>query len=405
MLSSLPTVDSPVEQFDFSDIDASQTADLSGLEMLVDSSYVPPDLASRTGSTMELPRVSEEAIQSKSFIAKGEDKGKASHLSPEELEEKRSRKRMLGIVALLVLVLATCGAWGTYAMELWGGKSVPDVVGESEANAQFVLEQRGFTAKTMLVKSDEVAGVVLLTDPAAGKRAPEGSEIIMHLSTPRVVPEIVGIHEDEAVALISAEGFNNVEYQYVKSNDEEGIVLSVSPEAGAEAKSSTPIIVEVTQAYTVPETAGMTKDEAKAALEAEGYSVTVQWHYDENAAENTVHSTDPAAGTKLNSGSAVTLFVNMKRSSVLISETKSYLSSQKTYSIGGVSYEVKSVDSVSYVGNDTTQYSITARPYETYYWFGSIPDTRFGEYTTITGTITWNESNQISSSDPGIKKL
>jgi len=413
LLSALPTVEEPEERFDFSDIDASQTADLSGLEMLVDSSYVPPEQAARMGNTMEMPALAVGESRSKSFLAKDASEdgaqrafgSKREEMTPEEKEKAASRKKFLTIGALLVLLSAACITWGTYAMELWGGKSIPDVVGESEANASFVIEQKGFSTRSMLVKSDEVAGIVLLTDPATGRRAPEGSEVILHVSTPRVVPDIVGLSEDEAVAKISAEGFNSVEYRYVKSNDAEGVVISVSPEAGTEGKSAMPIVVEVTQAYTVPETKDMSKDEAIAALEAEGYKVAVHWHYDEEAAENTAYATEPAAGTKLNSGSEVVLYVNMKRSTVLVSEAKAYLTAQKTYSIGGVNYEVKSVDLVSYAGDNVTTYSLTARPFETYYWFGSIPDTRYGEYTTISGSITWNDSNQIVSSDPSIKKL
>lgn len=424
LLSSLPTVDKPEENFDFSDIDPRQTADLSGLEKLVDSSYVPPEQSARMGNTMELPKVEEESSNSKAFLAALDPKelkrqqkeqaklekqqakeDKKAHLSEEEIAQRASRKRVLLVALIATVVLSACAVWGTYSMEMWGGKTVPNVIGESEENAQFVLEQKGFSTRSMLVKSDEVAGLVLLTDPANGRRAPEGSEIVLHISTPRVIPDIVGLTQDEATALITAEGFSAVEYVQVKSNDEEGIILSVSPEAGTEGKSNTPIVIEVTQAYTVPETADLTREEAVAALEAEGYSVTVKWHYDEEATENTVYATEPEAGTKLNSGSDVTLYINMKRSTVLISETKAYLNSTSNFSIGGVNYEVSSVDSVSYSGNNTTAYSITARPFETYYWFGSIPDTRYGEYTTITGSITWNDSNQITSADPSIKKL
>lgn len=409
LLSSLPSVELVPEEFDFSDIDVGKTADLSGLEMLVDSSYVPPQQSGRMGNTMELPAISEEAAQSRSFIApqpsSNSKEVNSPELTPEERAKRASKRRIAIIAALVTLCLAACAAWATYTMEFWGGKAIPDVVGESEANAQFVLEQKGFTTRSMLVKSDEVAGIVLLTDPAFGRRAPEGSEVIMHISTPRVIPEVVGLTEDEARALISAEGFNNVEYKYVKSNDEEGRILSISPEPGTEQKSNTEIVVEITQAYTVPETAGMTKDEAIGVLETEGYSVSVQWHYDENATENTAYATEPVAGTKLNSGSSVTLYINMKRSTVLVSETKAYLNSQNIFSIGGTNYEVKSVDSATYLGDNLTQYTITARPFETYYWFGSIPDTRYGEYGSVTGIISWNDSNQISGSDPTIKKL
>lgn len=416
-------------------LSAQETADLTGLEMLVDSSYVPPAQDARTGSTMEMPRIEVEgAPSSTSFIA-SQDPREAKRQQKEQKklekrqareekkrlkeagvkkdpadmteEELAARRRKIGVVAACAALVVACAvaAATTYAMEFWGGKMVPDVVGQSEMNAIYVLEQKGFATESMKVKSDEVQGIVLLTDPASGRRASEGSTVVMHISVARVVPEVVGLTEDEARALMGAEGFTNVEYKLVKSNEEEGRVLSVSPEPGTEGKSSAAIVVEVAQAYTVPSVEGLTRDEAVAALEAEGYSVNIAWRYDEELEEGMAYATDPAADTKLNSGSEVTLYVTKKRSSVLIDETYAYLNSSDTFSIDGVSYEVSSIDSVKYLGDDRVSYTLTARPYETYYWFGSIPDTRYGESQKVSGEIQWNSSNTIESTAPTIKKL
>lgn len=416
-------------------LSAQETADLTGLEMLVDSSYVPPAQDARIGSTMEMPRIEVEgAPSSTSFIASRDPReAKRQQKEQKKLEKRRAReerkrlkeagvkkdpaemteeelsarRRRRGVLAACAALAAGClvAAAATYAMELWGGKVVPDVVGQSEANAVYVLEEKGFATESMEVKSDEVQGVVLLTDPASGRRAPEGSTVVMHVSVARVVPEVVGLTEDEARDLMDAEGFTNVEYKLVKSNEEEGRVLSVSPEPGTEGKSSAVIVVEVAQAYTVPDVEGLARDEAKAALEAEGYSVNIAWHYSEDLEEGMAYATDPAADTKLNSGSEVTLYVTKKRSSVLVDETYAYLNSSDTFSIDGVSYEVSSIDSVKYLGDDRVSYTLTARPYETYYWFGSIPDTRYGESQKVSGEIQWNSSNAIESTAPTIKKI
>ena len=416
-------------------LSAQQTADLSGLDTLIDSSYVPPRPPARVGDTMEIPKIDVDGEPvSKNFIAElspkelkkqqkaqrrldkqlaREEKRRLKEAGAkkdpsqvtEEEAESRNRKRIALIVCAALVVVAAAVGIATYAMELWGGKVVPDVVGQSEANGAYVLEEKGFATESMEVKSDEVQGIVLLTDPAAGKRAPEGSTVVMHISVARVVPEVVGLPEAEAKALIEAEGFVNVEYKLVKSNEEEGRVLSISPEPGTEGKSTTDIVVEIAQAYTVPNVEGMTRDEAEAALEAEGYQVNVSWHYSEDLEEGMAYGTDPAAETKLASGSEVTLYVTKKRSTVLIDETYAYLQSSSTFSISGTSYEVSSIDSVKYLGDDRVQYTVTARPYETYYWFGSIPDTRYGDYTSITGEIQWNSSNSIESTSPTIKKI
>ena len=67
---------------------------------------------------------------------------------------------------MVVLVLAlAAGAAVTYQMEIWGGHTVPNVVGKSEADATYELERKGFAVRWTQVKSDDVEGKVLLTRP------------------------------------------------------------------------------------------------------------------------------------------------------------------------------------------------------------------------------------------------
>ena len=382
---------------------ADATADLTGLEKLVDSSYVPPAYSGRAGDTMEMPALGTQGA-SRDFRAQ---------LSPKEQKKlQREKRRESGgwpkavLVALLLLALAAGGAaFATYYLEMWGGKSVPDVLGQSQENASYALESEGFTVRPELVKSDDIAGIVLLTDPAAGVRVEEGSEVIIHVSESRIVPEVLGKTQEEAEILLNAEGF--VAYSFVpeKSNDSEGYVLSVSVEQNTRALSTTPIEMGVSVPFTVPEVAELAQDEAQALLEAEGYQVTVRPYYTEEADEGIAVSTEPAAGTAHKSGETVTLYVTKSRASEIIDLAWSYLTSAGSFSIDGMSYEVSSVDAVEYLGDNTAAYTLTARYFETHYWFGFEAETRYGDYETLEGTITWSDSNEISGASPTIKRL
>lgn len=380
----------------FAEWDSDRTADLSGIERLVDPGYVPPASAWRTGDTMEMPAQGETPSGSpRDFRA------------PDPNAKKRRRPRKGAVVAILVALLAVgAAAAATYHMELWGGCVVPDVVGKSQADATYELEAKGFSVKAMQVKSDDVEGKVLLTDPSAGSRQAQGAQVVIHVSAARVVPEVVGLPRDEAVELFKEEGLENVEYETEFSDAAKGSVLSVDPEAGEKVKASTHIVVKIATPYTVPNVVGKTSDEAQATLSDASFVPNVVQVYDESVKEGQVVSTDPEAGAELPSGSTVTVNVAKSRSAELVSVTHTYFQSSAKFSIDGVTYEVNpdTLD-VSYVGDNTTKYTISARVVEThdYLFFGT--QTLYGEWKAVSGTITWGDDNGVAASSPQIARV
>lgn len=336
----------------------------------------------------------------RAFFSAGEG-GAGAGNGPKKGSGRLSRKQVVAIVVASVLgALAIAAAGVTYAMELWGGHSVPDVVGMTQAKARTELEGAGFSVTALEVKSDDTENTVLLTDPGAGVRAAEGSEVTMHVAIARMVPDVVGTTEDEARSLMDGEGFQNVTYEPKKSNDPEGTVLAVSPEPGTKAQAKTPITVSVAQPYTVPDVAGKARDEAVAALEADGYVVTVDQVNTEDYPEGTAVTTDPPAGTKLNSGEAVTLFTAHNRSTELVELTRKMLDDASQLTINGGTYEVRSVERVEYNGDGVCSFTIVARPFATTNlpWFlGGGTKTEYGADETITGSVTWNADNTVRS--------
>ena len=390
-------VDEDGNEVDFGDIDdapgagkgrqaaapsAAVTADLSGLdECLVDSGYTPPAAAWRSGDTMEMPRVEGKAApKQKEFRA------------PDPREKKHGRGRVVAIVIVLLVAAAAAAAGITYQMELWGGKVVPDVAGMTQADATYQLEGKGFTVRATQVKSDETEGLVLLTDPGSGGRAEEGSEVVIHVAVPRIVPDVVGKTRDEAAKLLEAEDFARVTFAEEKSDTAEGTVLSVTPEAGEKAKASTDITVTVAVPFTVPDVANQPLDAAKAALQEASYVPEVAYYYTEDVPEGTVVGTSPAAGEKLASGSSVTVNVAMSRASVLVPAAKDYLSSIGTISLGGTTYEIVSVDDVKYTGYNQTSFTVTAAAVTTL-----DGETVRGSAKQKSGTIVWDDSDNVVS--------
>ncbi len=337
--------------------------------------------------------------QAKSFIAS------ASPAEGGGGQGRTSRVRTVIIVILCVLVLGLVVAGVTYSAELWGGKVIPDLIGADSSEAVAKLSDAGFQVERELVKSDEVEGIVLACSPEPGSRAAEGSLVTIQVSTSRLVPNIVGKTREEAEALFASEGLTNIEYVEVKSNEPESTILKVSPVSGTRTKAEASISVEVAVPFRVPDVSGMTKEQAIAELEAEGYTAEITTVYAEDVEEGCVVVTDPVAGSALASGEVVGVSIAMHRSSELIALTTEYLNNLSTVSIDGQSYEVEEVISVSYDSENTCVYSISARPYETHSWFGIETETRYGNVERITGTITWTSSNTIESTDPQLRQI
>lgn len=398
---------------------AARTADLTGLERLVDSSYVPPSYASRAGDTMELPAVGDgPAAAAKRFSAEMDPKearrqARAQRKLDRQIAREqrrgaadgprpaRSKTPLIVIACLLVAALAAAGI--TWYLQLWGGKVVPDVVGKSQVDATYVLTDKGFTVRALPVRSDDVEGIVLLTDPDSGRRAEEGTEVVIHVSVARVVPAVLGLPRADAEAAFAEEGLTGVTYEEVKSNDPEGTVISVTPEAGTKVKAATPVTVQVAVPFTVPDVEGLSRADAEAALEAEGYDVEVRTFYTEDVPEGAAVSTEPASGSQLDSGSTVVLNVAKSRKAECLAYAQTYFQSSKNFSIDGKNYEIDPAKlTIEYVGDDTTRYTVSGIQYGSL--FGIVVRDEATGWQTLTGTITWDAEGNVKSSDPAIKR-
>lgn len=331
---------------------------------------------------------------------------KASHSAaqPSHGRTGRSKKPLVIGICALILVIALAVAGGTYYAELWGGRTVPDVIGMAQDAAIEDLEQRVFAVEATTVPSDEPEGTVISCDPAVGSRIEEGSTVVLTVATPRLVPKVKGLSQQEAADALAAEGFTAIEYKEKKSNKDEGTVLSVSPKAGEEAKADTPITLTVAVPFTVPDVEGKSQDEAITLLEDEGYNVSTDWYVTEDIEEGTAVSTDPEAGTKLDSGSDVTLYIAHSRGTELRELTASILPGA-TLTIDKVTYQVQDVKSTSYRGDGEVNYTVTAKKYEVVTLpFGLGEKTYYDDKVqTIEGGIVWDDNNEVSYASPAIR--
>jgi serine/threonine-protein kinase len=115
--------------------------------------------------------------------------------------------------------------------------SVPDVTGETQANATATLAAAGLKVTVSKREvAEPAAGTVISQSPAAGSRLKAGAQVTIAVAQAlkRVAaPSVVGQSEAQAVATLTGAGFtSHTVSRTVTDPSKVGIVVQQSPEAG-----------------------------------------------------------------------------------------------------------------------------------------------------------------------------
>jgi len=133
------------------------------------------------------------------------------------------------------------------------------------------------------------------------------------------VPSVIGLKESAAIDLLRSAGFvANV--AYAASDQRAGTVIAQDPQAGQRALQTSTVTITVSRKVStevVPNVLGMTQGAARAVLRDAGFEASVQEQQQCDPADpacsyqtGVVWAQSPSAGTKLPSGSTVTIIVN-----------------------------------------------------------------------------------------------
>jgi serine/threonine-protein kinase len=196
--------------------------------------------------------------------------------------------------------------------------SVPSLEGQSAEEAAATLQEENLELGTQTEEPNEdvEAGLITSQSPAAGERVPEGSQVDVVVSSgPELtaVPNVIGATEEAARAELEGAGFG-VEVVTEPNEADEGIVFAQDPGAGTELEDGATVTIAVSEGpeeQTLPDVTGEDADAAEQALE-DGFGVSVsQVESDDpcSGPPGTVCAQDPAAGTSVQEGDEVTLFV------------------------------------------------------------------------------------------------
>jgi serine/threonine-protein kinase len=221
------------------------------------------------------------------------------------------------LIALIVVLLAN--------VDLGGGGNgkptvaVPGVVGMQWAPAEAALQAKGF----VVVRHDEdqpqqPADLVLVQNPEQGRKFPKGGTITLRVSSATIaMPNIVGQNRAQATQTLSATNLVP-NFSEADSDQPPGTVLSTDPAAGAAVAKlpqggspSVSVVVAREPLVPVPDVSNQDPTAAAATLGAAGFQVTgTRDTPSDTVPVGKVVGTDPAIGTPLQNGSAVTILVS-----------------------------------------------------------------------------------------------
>lgn len=249
--------------------------------------------------------------------------GAITHQAP--AEPVRRRRRGPGRTALLTALLAVLAVAVTGA--LWWFQAgpgaytlLPDVAGRSQADAVAALEEAGLDPAVEREHHDDVpAGEVIGTDPGAEERVRRGASVRVVVSEGVLmieVPDVVGETREDAERALTDAGLpvGEVDEEY-SDTVPAGVVLASAPGAGEVVRHDTAVGLVVSagrEPADLADVRGLSRDDAVAALEAEGLVVEVAEAHSDTVAEGAVIEQDPAAGSaQLYRGDTVTITVSL----------------------------------------------------------------------------------------------
>jgi len=199
------------------------------------------------------------------------------------------------------------------------GKSpvaVPNVVSMTLDAATAALERLGLKLQVgdRQATDNIPENTIAAQDPKDGTKVPPGSAVTVVVSSgagATGVPDVTGKSTHDAISALQAAGFDPV-FSYTVQSGAPGTVLRQVPPAGTALKHGSGVTIMVTASGVVPETSGMSLDEAKAALQNAGYVVGNVTASPEGQGGKIVR-TDPVANTPLRPGEAVNIIYNQAR--------------------------------------------------------------------------------------------
>jgi eukaryotic-like serine/threonine-protein kinase len=238
-----------------------------------------------------------------------------------EEDEERSGPRTGLLIGLVLLVLAVIAAGAFFLPRLFSSApdqvQIPNVIGKTQDQARQAIGDAGLEVGDVSYKPDETAAAdtVLRQSPTGGvgAYADPGAVISLVLSSgkPDVsIQQVAGMSFADAKAQLESAGLK-VKRNNVESDQPKGQVLSANPASGTTVASGTVVTLDVSQGpKTVPNVVGMTADQAKQAIRAQGFEPVEADDNTSTQPAGTVTKQSPPADSTQKQGSQIVIFIS-----------------------------------------------------------------------------------------------
>lgn len=245
---------------------------------------------------------------------------------PENKDIQKKRMHPAAIAALVVCALLVAGG-AIFAFSKWyfgGTVEVPNVVGQSQAEAVEKLKSAGFQVEVSEVfDQGKQADVVVKQDPVGGMKAKKGRLVRIWVNKGQSsvwLPDLTGASEREAKLALEGRGFK---VKITRENHDSvpaGYVIRQFPEGdqnqpkGSEVTlvvSSGPLVTEV----VVPSLVGLTADQARTALTSVGLNLGEVKEESSSTEKGIIIKQGVAPGTSVKKGQSIDIVVSSGPSS------------------------------------------------------------------------------------------
>ena len=198
--------------------------------------------------------------------------------------------------------------------------TMPDLTGKSIAQAQAIAQKLHFVLDTsqQMPSNNFPAGTIVSQDVASGSTVDPAAKVTVRAvvstgpvaaqaQTSATVPDVRGRAFADATSVLRSAG-QSWTIVYAVQRDGNGTIVGEEPVPGQPATGSVTLTLSVPG--EVPDVQGMTVDQARSTLEADGYGVKGLQYTTIEGADGRAVRTVPEAGTTLSPGTAVTVVVN-----------------------------------------------------------------------------------------------
>jgi serine/threonine-protein kinase len=237
-----------------------------------------------------------------------------------------------------------------------GEFSVPDVSGNTAADASATIASAQLTPKRLDQPSDTVAeGTVIGQVPAPGAKVNAGADVYFVVSSGKKpvkvkVPNVTGKSQADADKAISAADLKSKVEKVYSDSVEKGKVIGQTPPSGTSVSPGTVVTYALSlgkpaQPVTVPNVEGKSEADAKAAIQKAGLVVQVYKLASDTVAKGKVSAQMPPANTKTAKGGTIGIVVSTGPASgdglVSVPDVSGMTQDEASASLGDAGFQVQ----------------------------------------------------------------